>query len=83
MQILLTGGAGYIGSHTTIELLEAGYEVVIADNLSNSNPEVLNRIKTISGKDVKFYEVDILDRDGMRKVFSENDIKAGRIERFY
>ena len=76
MQILLTGGAGYIGSHTTIELLEAGYEVVIADNLSNSNPEVLNRIKTISGKDVKFYEVDILDRDGMRKVFSENDIKA-------
>ena len=76
MQILLTGGAGYIGSHTTIELLEAGYEVVIADNLSNSNPEVLNRIKTITGKDVKFYEVDILDRDGMRKVFSENDIKA-------
>ncbi len=76
MQILLTGGAGYIGSHTTIELLNAGYEVIIADNLSNSNPEVFNRIKTITGKDVKFYEVDILDREGMRKVFSENDIKA-------
>jgi len=76
MQILLTGGAGYIGSHTTIELLNSGYEVVIVDNLSNSNPEVLNRIKTITGKDVKFYDVDILDRDGLRKVFSENDLKA-------
>ncbi len=76
MQILLTGGAGYIGSHTCVELLAEGYEVVIADNLSNSNPEVLNRIKKITGKDVKFYKVDILDRDGMRKVFSENDIKA-------
>ena len=76
MQILLTGGAGYIGSHTCVELLSAGYDVVIADNLSNSNIEVLNRLKKITGKDVKFYQVDILDRDGMRKVFSENKIDA-------
>ena len=76
MQILLTGGAGYIGSHTCVELLSAGYDVVIADNLSNSNIEVLNRLKKITGKDVKFYQVDILDRDGMRQVFRENKIDA-------
>lgn len=76
MQILLTGGAGYIGSHTCVELIKSGYDVVIADNLSNSNPEVLNRLKTITGKDVKFYKADILDREAMRKVFSENDIKV-------
>ncbi len=73
---MLTGGAGYIGSHTCVELLNAGYEVVVADNLSNSNIEVLNRLKKITGKDVKFYKVDILDRDGMRKVFSENNIET-------
>lgn len=76
MQILLTGGAGYIGSHTCVELMKNGYDVVILDNLSNSNPEVLNRIKTITGKDVKFYKADILDKDAMRKVFSENKIDA-------
>ncbi len=76
MQILLTGGAGYIGSHTCVELINAGYDVVIADNLSNSNIEVLNRLKTITGKDVKFYKVDILDRDGLRRVFGENNIQA-------
>lgn len=76
MQILLTGGAGYIGSHTCIELINSGYDVVIADNLSNSNVEVLNRIKTITGKDVKFYKADILDREALRKVFSENNIEA-------
>ena len=76
MKILLTGGAGYIGSHTCVELLSAGYDVVIADNLSNSNIEVLNRLKTITGKDVNFYKVDILDREGMRQVFSENQIDA-------
>lgn len=76
MQILLTGGAGYIGSHTCVELLSAGYDVVIADNLSNSNIEVLNRLKKITDKDVKFYQVDILDRDGMRQVFRENKIDA-------
>ncbi len=76
MQILLTGGAGYIGSHTCVELINAGYDVIIADNLSNSNIEVLNRLKTITGKDVKFYKVDILDYDGMCQVFSENNIEA-------
>ena len=76
MQVLLTGGAGYIGSHTCVELINNGYDVVILDNLSNSNPESLNRIKAITGKDVKFYEADILDKDAMRKVFSENSIDA-------
>lgn len=76
MQILLTGGAGYIGSHTCVELIKENYDVVIADNLSNSNIEVLNRIKSITGKDVKFYEVDMLDRDGLRRVFSENSIEV-------
>lgn len=76
MQILLTGGAGYIGSHTCVELLKAGHDVIIADNLSNSNEEVLARLKTITGKDVPFYKVDIRDREGLRMVFSENDIDA-------
>lgn len=76
MSILVTGGAGYIGSHTVIELLAAGYEVVIADNFSNSKPEVLERIRKISGKDFRFYEVDVLDTDGFSKVFEENDIEA-------
>ncbi|HEY8419098.1 MAG TPA: UDP-glucose 4-epimerase GalE [Clostridia bacterium] len=72
--ILVTGGTGYIGSHTAIELIKAGYEIVIADNLSNSKIEALNRIKLITGKDVKFYQVDLLDKEGLEKVFSENDI---------
>ena len=76
MQILLTGGAGYIGIHTCVELLKAGHDVIIADNLSNSNEEVLARLKTITGKDVPFYKVDIRDREGLRMVFSENDIDA-------
>lgn len=76
MSILITGGAGYIGSHTCIELLNAGYDIVVVDNFSNSKPEVLNRIQEITGKEFKFYEVDILDREGLEKVFSENDIEA-------
>lgn len=60
-KILVTGGAGFIGSHTCVELLEAGYEVVIVDNFSNSKPEALNRIKKITGKDFAFYEADLLD----------------------
>ena len=76
MAILVTGGAGYIGSHTVVELLAAGHEVVIVDNFSNSKPEVLNRIRQISGKDFAFYEVDVLDKDAMRQVFKENDIQA-------
>ncbi len=74
MQILLTGGAGYIGSHTCVELLISGYEVVVADNLSNSSKESLKRVKEITGKDVKFYKADILDKKAMRKVFSKNKI---------
>ncbi len=76
MSILVTGGAGFIGSHTCVELLNAGFEVVIVDNFYNSQPESLNRIKKITGKDFKFYEVDIRDRAGLDKVFSENKIDA-------
>lgn len=74
--ILVTGGAGFIGSHTSVELLEAGYDIVIVDNFSNSKPEALNRIKKITGKDFKFYEADLLDLDAMNKIFSENKIDA-------
>lgn len=76
MAILLTGGAGFIGSHTCVELLNANEEVVILDNFCNSKPDVLDKIRNITGKDFKFYEVDLLDRDGVEKVFSENDIEA-------
>ncbi|MFA6693445.1 MAG: UDP-glucose 4-epimerase GalE [Bacillota bacterium] len=76
MSILVTGGAGYIGSHTSIELLNSGYSVVIVDNFQNSKPEVLNRIKEITGKDFKFYEVNLLDKAKLEKVFEENDIEA-------
>ena len=72
--ILVTGGAGYIGSHTCVELLEAGYEVVVVDNLCNSSEESLRRVEKITGKQVKFYEADIADRTKMRKIFEENDI---------
>lgn len=76
MAILVTGGAGYIGSHTCVEILNAGYEIVIVDNFYNSCPEALNRIKELSGKDFKFYECDIRDREGLDKVFAENKIDA-------
>ena len=74
--ILVTGGAGFIGSHTSVELLEAGYDIVILDNFSNSKPEALNRIKKITGKDFKFYKADLLDIDAVRKVFTENKIDS-------
>ncbi len=74
--ILVTGGAGFIGSHTSVELLEAGYDIVILDNFSNSKPEALNRIKKITGKDFKFYEADLLNLESVRQVFSENKIDA-------
>ena len=76
MAILVTGGAGYIGSHTSIELIKSGYDVIILDNFYNSKPEALNRIKKISGGDFKFYECDIRDKAGLDKVFAENDIEA-------
>lgn len=76
MKILLTGGAGYIGSHTCVELLEKGYEVVIADDFSNSNPEVVNRIKEITGKDFDLYSIDVGSRADLDKLFSEQKIDA-------
>ena len=76
MAILITGGAGYIGSHTMVELLNAGKEVVCVDNFSNSKPVSLERVKKITGKDFKSYEVDLLDREGLEKVFMENDIDS-------
>ena len=76
MAILLPGGAGYIGSHTAVELLNADKEIIIVDNFSNSKPEVLDKIKQITGKDFKFYELDCLDRKALEKVFEENDIEA-------
>ena len=76
MAILLPGGAGYIGSHTAVELLNSGKDIVIIDNFSNSKPEVLEKIKTITGKDFKFYEMDYKDKTALEKVFSENKIDA-------
>ncbi len=76
MAILLPGGAGFIGSHTAVELLNAGKEIIILDNFSNSKPEVLDSIKKITGKDFKFYEVDYLDKEKLEKVFKENEIEA-------
>ncbi len=76
MSILVTGGAGYIGSHTVVELLKEGRDVVIIDNFSNSKPEVLEKIKEITKKDFKFYEVDYLNRKELEKVFEENEIEA-------
>lgn len=75
-RILVTGGAGYIGSHTVVELLERGYEPVVVDNLSNSSKEVFSRIKRITGKDVRFYEADLRDRKAMERVFAENAFDA-------
>ena len=76
MSILVTGGTGYIGSHTVVELLKKGKEVVIVDNLSNSKLEVLDAIETLSGKKPKFYDVDYLNAEELSKVFEENDIEA-------
>ena len=76
MSILLPGGAGFIGSHTAVELLNAGEEIIIIDNFSNSKPEVLNNIKKITGKDFKFYEMDYLNREKLERVFKENKIEA-------
>ena len=79
MKILVTGGAGYIGSHTCVELLNAGYDVVVVDNLANSSEVALERVKKITGKDLAFYRCDLLDRKGLDKVFDENPDISGVI----
>lgn len=76
MAILITGGAGYIGSHTCIEMQNAGYEVVVVDNLDNSNEESLKRVEKITGTPVKFYKEDVRDKEALRRIFSENKIEA-------
>lgn len=74
--ILVTGGAGFIGSHTCVELLDAGFGVVVVDNLCNSSKESLKRVEKLTGKKIKFYETDINDRAGLQKVFDENEISS-------
>jgi len=76
MAILITGGAGYIGSHTCLELLRAGREVVVVDNLSNSNPESLIRVQALAGRPLDFHETDIMDADGLDRVFSRQPVEA-------
>jgi len=76
LKILVTGGAGYIGSHTSVELLNDGYEIIIVDNFSNSKPETLDKIKEITGKDFGFYEADLCDREAVEKIFDENEISC-------
>lgn len=72
MKILVTGGAGYIGSHTAVELLDAGYEIIVVDNFVNSKPQALDAIREITGKDFKFYEADLCDADKVETIFKEN-----------
>ncbi len=74
--ILVTGGTGYIGSHTCVELINAGYDVIVMDNLYNSSEAVLGRIEQITGKRPKFYKTDLLDKEGLRQIFAENAIDA-------
>ena len=74
MVVLLAGGAGYIGSHTAVELINAGHEVVIVDDYSNSCPESIKRVEEITGKSIVSYEADVKDKAALRKIFAENDI---------
>ncbi len=76
MSILVTGGAGYIGSHTCLELMQSGHEVVVVDNLSNSKEEPLNRIRKITGKPLQFYQADILDKQSLEEIFKNESIDA-------
>ena len=76
MSILVTGGAGYIGSHTCVELLNNHEEIIVVDNLSNSDVRTISAIKEITGREIKFYEIDLLDEEKLEKVFQENEIEA-------
>ena len=76
MKVLVTGGAGYIGSHTCVELIEAGHEPVVIDNLRNSNSESLNRVKMITGREVPFYEGDVRNEELLDTIFSQHDISC-------
>ncbi|WP_176344451.1 UDP-glucose 4-epimerase GalE [Priestia aryabhattai] len=76
MTILITGGAGYIGSHTCVELLNSGHDILVLDNFSNSRPESLDRVKELTNKSFKIYKIDLLDKAAVEKVFSENEIEA-------
>ena len=76
MSILITGGCGYIGSHTCIEMLKAGFDIVVLDNYYNAKPEALRRVKELAGRDFPFYECDIRDAEGLRKIFKAHDIEA-------
>lgn len=76
MRVLVTGGTGYIGSHTIVELVSHGYDVIAVDDFSNSKPIVLDKLKEITGKEIKFYEINVCDKEKLRKVFKENEIDA-------
>ena len=76
MKVLVTGGAGYIGGHTCVELLNAGHEVVVIDNFVNSKPEALDNIRKITGRDLAFYKADLRDREAVRRIFEEHQIDA-------
>ncbi len=76
MAILVTGGAGYIGSHTCVEMQNAGYDIVVIDNLDNSSSEALKRVEKITGKAIKFYEEDVRNKEALRQIFKENNIEA-------
>lgn len=76
MNILVTGGAGYIGSHTIIELINSGHSVVVVDNYSNSSPEALNRVEAIAGEQIPFYELDVCDTAKLNKIFKQHTFDA-------
>ena len=76
MRVLVTGGAGYIGSHTCVELLQEGHQVVIVDNLYNASPKALDRIREITGKDLTFYQADVCDREAMNEIFDREQVEA-------
>ena len=83
MRILVTGGAGFIGSHTVVELQQAGYDVVVLDNLCNASEKVIPRVEAITGKKVPFYKADILDREALEEIFSKEQITFLRLTRFW